>query len=294
MTHSFTTKRNKFSGALVRNKRFFDSSFLTFGIGAIESSPTIRDNKTVTISPRRKRTHSLAEPLPSDGQRKHTPPQRKRLRPNVVERTPVDYERDILSSLQTASNDPRSQEVVQSHQIGTPPSLPGQQPSGKTDVVPPSSVRLSKYDSRVLRFFGDRTDSCSEMEVVSTCKKLNADIAALAIDLLYVSDEIQNNDIQSVKLHETKGSLVDTDELHSAIGKRLHDMLVESTTSDLDFEGHLQDAVQAWMVFSVCHVVNSVSFNASFPGRDDAGKYFADIEAEVEKHGAPLSAVLER
>lgn len=182
--------------------------------------------------------------------------------------------------------------MVQSHQIGTPPSLPGEQPSKEADEVHPSTVRLSKYDSRVLRFFGDRTDSCSEMEVVNTCKKLNADIAALAIDLLYISDEIQHNDIQSVKLHPTKGSLVDTDELHSAIGKRLHGMLVESTTSDLDFEGHLQDAVQAWMVFNVCHVVNSVSFNASFPGRVEAGRYFADIETEVEKHGASQSAVL--
>ena len=144
------------------------------------------------------------------------------------------------------------------------------------------------HDPRAVSFFSDRTDGCSETDVVNACRKLNTDIETFALEILNLVDETPVVSFGTRNEQFEKDDLVQMEDVRSAIGKALHDMISSSSSSDSDPDGdHLHDAFQSWIVFNVCQAVNSMLLGAKLSSIDEASRFFAEIWGLVDERGTP-------
>ena len=133
------------------------------------------------------------------------------------------------------------------------------------------------------RFFYDKGDLCSEVEVIRECETLNGRVETLVYAL---QDEWQTRDGASdpeSSQEEFTRTIGDIDEeLCDAVGKQLFDTLRELSPNDDDYHGHLQDALQAWTVCTLRKAMLSTLFGVDERTDNDLNLIFSQMQTRGE------------
>ena len=158
----------------------------------------------------------------------------------------------------------------------SPPPTERPQPTN-TKGSPTATSKDKLYSEAAKRLFQDKADVHSEKDVVEVCKGLNGRIDTLVIDILdaWESSEFGTD-------HEMiQEDIVAREMVERALGDELSTMLVGATTKDgtpdahnKNFDGHLQDAIQALTAYCICGALNTIVFGFKKRGVDDSEDTF--------------------
>lgn len=183
-------------------------------------------------------------------------------------------------------------------QIVPAPSLSAETPSAgvpNQQLLPASTD--NEFQNRITRrlpeavdrFFLDRGDLCSESEIIKECEALNGRIETLVFNL-QDGWETQRKAGGSRNGRNQTGKTVDDfhDDLRHALGEGLLNTLKRVQPGDDEYHGCIQDAFQAWIVYTIHRSIRRTLFGIDLRSVDDLNQIYSQMHSQGEPSVSPV------